>query len=178
MVIQNAPRSSVQFLGIGSQNLGHVLDQEKAQDGLSGFGRPSYEGKVPEIFPLELRPGDEFEDPQPPVPLIQPASERKKFGEKNVRVTVFRLAHAAELPCKVHRFRRGVGEMRAFGTWKRSTKFSLFILLSLRYVALALFSEAPNYSYNIYIPPNFYYRYEVVYCSIIRFYFGANHAVL
>jgi len=124
--------------------LGHVLEQKKSEDQLGVFGRPSDGGKVLEIFPFELRPGDEFGDLQPPVPLIQSASERKKFGEKNIRVTVFRLVHAAELRWKVHGFRWGVGKKRAFGALNRSAVCHIFIMLSIDYMELEGFSANPK----------------------------------
>jgi hypothetical protein len=100
------------------------------------------------MFPIELRPGDEFGDLQPPVPLIQPASERKKF-EKNIRVTVFGLVHAAELRWKVHGFRRGVCEKRAFGTLNRSVARHIFIIISIAYGTLGRFSADPTYWGNM-----------------------------
>jgi hypothetical protein len=76
--------------------------------------------------------------------LVEAAVEREKLGEKNLRFTVFRLVHAADLHSKVRAFRGGVCENRAFRALNRSAISHIIILVSFAYVKLSAFSADPN----------------------------------
>jgi hypothetical protein len=73
------------------------------------------------------------------------SAERGKLGEKNLRFTVFRFVHAADLRRKVHAFRGGVCENRAFWALNRSAISHTIILLSIAYAKSSAFSADPIY---------------------------------